>query len=232
MLKSGNIFAVLAAIVGLGAAPAAGQAPSGNSLSGGGMMSSISAGDIVSMMTDFGVSTKLATPSSGGAPLVVATTSGGAMFLFHLIACQNEAQATGCQSALVTAALPSAGVTYDDLNNFNGAAAVTTAVNLPSQQAILFGRHIIVAGGHSRNLFASTVALFLNDVGEFARSRLGATSVGYSKGMAQKSKIGALQSPAPAAPKVFGLEDISAEISAAIANTNDVDFAVTYKPAQ
>lgn len=232
MLKSLKVVAALAASMGVGLAPAAAQ--SSNNLYGEtGMMGLISASDVSSIMSEFGVTTVFK-PRPGGAPYIEASTPGGGRFMFHLVACQDEAQLIGCQSVFVTTALSNTGVAYDDLNNFNGNASVTTAVNVPNQQLIAFGRHILIVGGHSRDLFAATVALFLHDVGSFASARAGTSSVSFKASKAPRSKISGVQSIAvPEGPAtVFGMVDISAEVASAIANTNDVSFSVSYQPKQ
>ncbi len=231
MLKSLKVAAALAASIGVSLASASAQS-SNNVLGSGGMMNLISASDVGSIMSELGVTTVLK-PRPGGAPFIEASTPGGGRFLFHLVACQDEQQLIGCQSVFVTTALSNTGVAYDDLNNFNGNASVTTAVNVPSQQLIAFGRHILVIGGHSRDLFAATVALFLHDVGTFASARTSTNSVSFRSPRPPRSKIGEVQSVAiPEGPAtVFGFGDISAEVAAAISNTNDVSFSVDYQPA-
>jgi hypothetical protein len=229
------VAAALAAFCGAGAAPAAAQQTSNGMLSGGSgtIMSLISASDVASMMTELGVTTELKA-AADGSPYLLAAAGGGGRFVFRFFGCESAVQATGCRNTIVTAALPSAGVSYDDLNNFNGASVVTTAVNIPEQQIIIFGRNIIILGGHSRDLFKGTVYLFLRDVDSFASSRSSAASVSFSKEAPARSKISGVQGGgAEKGPtEVFGVSDLQADISAAIANTNDIDFAVDYEPEQ
>lgn len=229
MLKFLKVVAAVAAAIGVDLASASAQ--STNKLYGGtGVMSLISASDVTSIMSELGVTT-MVKPRPGSAPYIEASTPDGGRFLFHLVACQDEAQLIGCQSVFVTTYLSNTGVAYDDLNAFNGNASVTTAVNVPSQQLVALGRHILVVGGHSRDLFAATVALFLHDVRTFASTRAQTNSVSFKTPRPLRSKIGEVQSVAiPEGPAmIFGRSDFSAEIATAIANTDDVDFSVVYQ---
>lgn len=233
MLKSWIFAAVSAAVAaGLGAAPAAAQT-SNSMLATSGVMNRISASDVVSMMTDLGVHTQL-TASEDGTPVLLASTDGGARFMFQFFGCDDQAKAVGCLNTIILAAAPSAGSTYDDLNAFNGRATVTTAVNLPEQQTILFGRNIIVAGGHSRDLFKATVYYFLRDVASFVNSRAGSASVAFEKPSRAVSKLTPPQAEAARRnpSEAFGITDYRAAVSTAIANTNDVDFSVNYAPGK
>lgn len=225
-----RLAAAAAAIFGALAAPAGAQT-SNNALAGsGGVMSLISASDVAAMMGELGVASQLV--AADGSAILVAETEGGGRFLFRFFGCANEAQAVNCRNTIVTAGLPSAGVTYDDLNLFNGNSVVTTAVNVPEQQIVLFGRNIIILGGHSRDLFKGTVYLFLNDVASFAQMSSSASSIAFAP-KADGSKISGVAAMSPSAPKTFfGLTDISQEVSAAIANTKDVSFKVNYTPEQ
>lgn len=229
-MKSVMQAAALAAAALVGFAPA--NAQTSNSLSGPAeVMGKVSAGDVASMMAELGVASQIL-PVEGEATMLLATTPSGGRFLFHFRGCENAAQASGCANTVVTAALPSAGYSYDDLNEFNGSAVVTTAVAVSPQQMIVLGRNIIVLGGHSRELFKGTVYLFLVDVQKFVDMKQTANSVAFRPSPEKAAKIGRLSAePAPAGSiSAFGLSDLSAETSAAIANTRDVAFSIDYRP--
>lgn len=228
-----SVAAAAAAILGAFAAPAGAQGTS-NAMPGAAnsVMNRISAPDVAAMMAEIGVAAQGI--AAEGTTIVIAETPGGGRFLFNFLACQDQAQALNCGNVLVMAALPAAGMTYEDLNAFNGNAVVTTGVYAPEQQIVLFGRNIIVYGGHSRDLFKSTIYFFLNDVSTFAQTAGGsASSVAFAP-KASGSKISGVQSaPVSESSKAFfGLTDISQVVSTAIANTNDVSFKVDYTPAQ
>lgn len=229
-MKSVMQAAALAAAALVSIAPA--NAQTSNSLTGSAsVMDKISASDVASMMTELGVTSQML-PQEGGSPVMLATTPSGGRFLFHFRGCADAAQAVGCANTVVTAALPSAGYSYDDLNDFNGSAVVSTAVAVSPQQVIVLGRNIIVLGGHSRELFKGTVYLFLVDVQKFVDMKQTANSVAFRPSPEKASKIGRLSAePSPAgAESAFGLSDLSAETSAAIANTRDVAFSIDYRP--
>jgi hypothetical protein len=193
-----------------------------------GLMAKISASDVVSMMTELGVATQLV-PIQGTGPVVLATTPGGGKFVFHLMACDDVANSARCGNVIVTAAMSNTGLAYDDLNAFNGDSIVTAAVNVPEEQVVVLGRNIVVVGGHSRELFKTTVYLFLNDVQKFAASSASSKSVGFTVAPNPQSKIDALSAGKRPA-RAFGFDDLSADVSASIANTKDVDFSLPKQP--
>lgn len=227
MGKSLNFAAAMAACVGLCTTPAAAQGGgTANSFgASAAVMQSVSAADIGAMMAEMGVSTQLVRAEGVPEPIMLAETQSGARFLFYFISCKTPARAADCDGAVVSTALPSAGLSYDALNSFNAEASVTVAVNVPSEKMVMFGRNIIVAGGHGRELFQATVYLFLTDVSAFVRSNAGVASASFAQPPSAGSKI------APAAPRdagrAFGLDDLSALVATAIANTGVADFAVS-----
>lgn len=221
----------------LAAAGLAGLAPAGaqtsNSLSGPvEIMTRISAGDVIAMMTELGVATELKANSEGSAPYILASVMGGGRFLFYFFNCENVAEARNCTYTIVSTAFPSAGLTYEEINDFNKNSSVTTGVNLGEQQIIVLGRNILVFGGHSRELFKGTVYLFLRDVQTFADRKAPAASVAFSPAPQKASKIaGRAVREADGGPsQAFGITDFSADVAVAIANTNDVSFSVDYQP--
>lgn len=229
-MKSVMQAAALAAAALVSFAPA--NAQTSNSLSGQGeIMGKVGASDVTSMMSELGVASQML-PLEGEAPVLLATTPSGGRFLFHFRGCENAAQASSCANVVVTAALPSAGYSYDDLNNFNGSAVVTTAVAVSPQQVVVLGRNIIVLGGHSRELFKGTVYLFLVDVQKFVDTKQTANSVAFRPSPEKASKIGrqSIEETPAGASVAFGLTDLSAETSAAIVNTRDVAFSIDYRP--
>lgn len=223
--------AVLAAAGLASLAPAGAQ--TSNSLSAGPaeIMTRISASDVIAMMTELGVATELKANSEGSPPYILASVLGGGRFLFYFFNCENVAEARDCTYTIVSTAFPSAGLAYEEINEFNRNASVTTGVNLGEQQIIVLGRNILVFGGHSRELFKGTVYLFLRDVQSFADRKAPAASVGFSPPPKKASKITGLgrRDADGEAPKALGITDLSAEIAVAIANTNDVSFSLDYQ---
>lgn len=187
------------------------------------VMGKIGASDISAMMGELGVATELIAPPGSG-PVVVATAPGGGKFVFHPMACEDTAKALRCSNVVVTTAFANTGLSYDDLNAFNGEAVVTAAVNVPQEQMVVLGRNIIVLGGHSRELFKTTVYLFLVDVEKFVARQGSAASVAFSQAPRPGSKIESMTAGGKAASSAFGFSDLSAEVSAAISNTRGVRF--------
>ncbi|MEE2692101.1 MAG: hypothetical protein VX640_11235 [Pseudomonadota bacterium] len=224
MGKSLKFAAMLAAVFGFGAAQANAQGT--NSLAQAGpVLQEISAAEVAAMMTEIGVTTQPVRVEGLPEPILLAQTASGARFLFYFFGCDNPATASGCANTVVSTGLPMSGVLYDAINDFNGEANVTVAVSVPSEQLVMFGRNILVSGGHSRDLFQATVYLFLTDVSSFVQKNAGATAVAFSRGREPASKINrATGSQAPA--HAFGLDDLSQIVAVAIANTGTVDFSV------
>lgn len=226
MGKSLKFAAAMAACASLWATSGVAQGGAGTANTFGSasaVMQSVSAADVAAMMTEMGISTQLVRADGVAEPIMLAETRGGARFLFYFISCKTPAQAAGCDGAVVSTAVPSAGLSYEALNAFNGEASVTVAVNVPGEKMVMFGRNIIVAGGHGRELFQATVYLFLTDVSAFVKKNSGVASVSFAQPPAAGSKI------APAAShrsvRAFGLDDLSSLVAAAIANTGVADFA-------
>lgn len=225
ILKGG---AAALAVFAVGVSPAAAQTSNQLLSAPPSMLQQVGAGDVAAMMGELDVGTQLVA-TEGAAPILIAETPGGARFAFRFFGCDAPAEAEGCRNVIVTTAMSSAGATYDDLNRFNGEAVVTTAVNVPGEQMIIFGRNIIVLGGHSRDLFKGTVYLFLADVGKFQNDQSGVAAVSFSRGPEATTKITSLalaEDPAPGG--VFGLEDLSPDVTSAIANVRGVDFLLEY----
>ena len=223
-------FAAAAAAAGLVAATSA-AAQTSNAMPGSAapgsraILEAIGAPETTAMMAELGVATQIVRAPGVAQPGLLAVTEGGGRFLFNFGGCADPEALTRCDSVIVSTAVPAGGLTYENINDFNGGAAVTTAVNVPGEQIVVFGRNIIVAGGHSRELFQATVVLFLLDVAGFAQTNAGVASAGFARETAQGGKISG-RTDAPASPPPFGLGDLSLHVAAAIDNTDDVDFAV------
>jgi hypothetical protein len=230
MFKS---FAGAALATAAAAATAATAAPTSNTtLVQSPVMRQVSASDVTAMMSELGIASQLVANEPGEPPLILSTTPGGGKFLFRFLGCDDVKGAAKCSNTVVTTAFAGTGVAFEDLNTFNGEAVVTTAVAVPSDQIIIFGRNIIVLGGHSQELFKGTIYLFLQDVANFSEKRAAAVSVGFARQKPPAPKIGA-STYIPAGPfTIFGVSDFSPEVAAAISNTKDVDFLVEYKPAE
>ncbi|GAB4519102.1 MAG: hypothetical protein Kow00133_04610 [Amphiplicatus sp.] len=220
MLKTLLLLAGLAAVGSAARAQTINEAPTAP------ILYAVDANDVAAMMQEMGIASELIRIEGLEGPVLVAQTPGGGVFAFNFNGCENPAEAIGCKSAVVSTGLAAAGATYEDLNDFNGKATVTTAVGVTGRNIVVLSRNIIVAGGHARKLFQGTVYLFLNDVVKYASARAGAASVAFGpERSAAGSKIAA--PGAEPAPFAFARDDAyAAEISLAIRNTGDVNFAV------
>lgn len=227
-----GLISAAAVAAALSSSAAAAAPPAANALPAtGAVMNRISAADVAGMMSEIGVATESKPGDPGESPFLLATTPGGARFLFRFANCEDVAAAARCANTIVTAAIPSAGATYDDLNDFNGASVVTTAINIEAHQIIVFTRNILVLGGHARDLYKGTVFLFLSDVQAYAERASGpATSVSFEwTGLKSDPKI-AMAIGAPAPGKVPGVRNLAPDVEAAIFNTRDVDFSIGDAP--
>ncbi len=227
--------------VGIGLA-AAGAALSGGAaaqtsnppIGGKASFETISAADVSAMLQEFSIaSERRASQTPDGAPVLLAQTGGGARFIVSFLQCADVQAAAGCRQATITTAQSSAGVAYDDLNSFNGQSTVTRVVYEPSQQLLIFGRNIFMPGGVGRDNFKLQIALFLQDMGGFARSRSTAgTAVSFNRVPSLKGKVDGFAAP--------GAQDMSfgpagrtgrdLEIEVAIANATGVTFDIENSP--
>ncbi len=180
-----TILAALAAAA-TSVAPLGGDAAAQNA---GRQFGAIGARDAAAMLAEFQISTELrASQRTGGAPLLLATTAGGAKFLLGFLQCQDPANAEGCRHLMITTAQSSVGVAFEDLNQFNGTSNVTTAVYDSTNQILIFGRNIFVPGGVGRENLKLQIALFLKDMAKYAESRVaGATTISLNVGGAPLS---------------------------------------------
>jgi len=224
MHKTLKLLAAASAIsMTAGLAPAIAQ----NSLApGGGLSQTTSASEVTAMLADFSITTERR--AGGAAPTLVASIPGGAKFLVGFFECADMANATGCKQVMVSTAMSSGGVEFDDLNTFNGQSSVTTVVYEPTNQILIFGRNIFMPGGVGRENFKLQVSLFLNDMQNYVSGRrASAKSVSFMQSPKLKSKITSLTAgDAQEAPKVSVTFDRASEIEVAIANSFDVDFSL------
>ncbi len=228
-MKINRLMAVLAACaLGVCVAPATAQSTSNSQLLGGGVMYKFSASDVASMLSDFEIETALADYDGGELATMVARTSGGAQFLISLLACDNLATATGCQRAIVFTATSNAGFAYEDLNDFNLGSDVTKAMNLASENIVIFGIPIYSGGGIGRDNFKLLTALFLNDMQNFSEAQSTAASqVSFDNGPKPAAKLDNIGSASQSAPREIPLYSAAMTehaVSAAVANTWRVEF--------
>lgn len=228
-MKFNTIMAVVAACTfGVCVAPATAQSTSNSQLLGGGVMSKFSASDVTSMLSDYEIETALADYDGGELATMVARTPGGAAFLISLMVCDELATATGCQRAMMFTATSNAGLAYEDLNEFNLGSDVTKAMNLASQNIVMFGVPIYSGGGIGRDNFKLITLLFLNDMQSFTEAQSAAASqVTFELGPKPAGKLDNIGSASPSAPREIpffsaGMKEHA--VSAAVANTWRVEF--------
>jgi hypothetical protein len=193
------------------------------------LMETISATDVSSMLSEFGITSEVKATPGGATPTLIATTSGGAKFLVGFFDCADNAKPAGCKQVMVSTAQASGGVEFDDLNTFNGQSSVTTVVYEATNQILIFGRNVFAPGGIGRENFKLQVALFLGDMQRFVSERRESTkSVSLLKTPSMKSKITSITSGAvsPEARKLMISSDGSTEVEIAISNSLDVNFVV------
>lgn len=219
---------VAACTFGVCVAPATAQSTSNSQLLGSGVMSKFSASDVTSMLSDFEIETALADYDSGELATMVAQTPGGARFLISLMVCDNLATATGCQRAMIFTATSNSGFAYEDLNEFNLGSDVAKAMNLASQNIVMFGVPIYSGGGIGRENFKLLTALFLNDMQNFNDAQAAAASevsFGNSPKPAGKlDNIGSARQSAPREIPLYSAAMTQHAVSAAVANTWNVEF--------
>ncbi len=231
-MKNTGILAVIA-VVALGAlgatAPASAQNTANNQLLGAAVMNKVNAADVTSMLGDFTIPSVLAEYDGSGMATVVASIE-GANFFVTLLMCDDPATGVGCQRALVYTGFPNAGLTYEDINGFNGASDATTAVNMAEDNVVLFAAPVFIQGGIGRENFKLHVAYFINDVSNFASAQSGAaTSVSFFDSPKADGKLDNLSrnTPASSAPDNVSFRPASLKqhaVSSAIANSWKSDF--------
>lgn len=203
----------------------------------GGVFNTVSATDIKAMLTEMDVPSEIRPSSTPGkAPAIVATLSSGARFIVGLFQCENAGLGSGCKQILVSTAQPAAGISFDDMNAFNGISNVTTVVYDSGNQLLLFGRSTFVPGGMGRDNFKLSVALFLNDMQRFVESRRGSTaSVSFNVTPEldinpQEAKITSITAVVddPQVQKMLVSDDASLEVELAINNSVEKSFEIEF----
>ena len=203
------------------------QSASNSQLSGSGVISKFSAGDVGEMLAEFEIETALAAYAGGPSATMLAATSGGGRFIISLLVCDDLASAEGCQRAYVFTAVPNAGFAYEDLNEFNMNSDVTKAVNIAEQNMIVFGTPIYSGGGIGRENFKLLMALFLNDMQNFANAQeASAAEVSFEKKPDAGGKLANIQEGNSDTAPSHGFDEAMIEQakSAAVANTWKVKF--------
>ena len=119
-----------ALICALAAGSAGAQTASNSQLLGAGLKDSFAASDVVQMMSEFPIETALQPNEGDDTATVLALTPGGARFLISLFQCEDPVTGSGCRGAAIFTGYSNAGITYDELNDFNSDANVTRVVNV------------------------------------------------------------------------------------------------------
>lgn len=204
-------------VAGLATAVLAATAVEGANPLPGAIMNKVSISDVQAMMTEMELSSAVVTVPGGGKVLLL-TTPGGAKFGFSFLGCDDQANSVSCANTIVTAGIAAGAVTLDTINKFNGGSVVTTAIMIPEENIIIFGRNIVVLGGHARELFKGTVYLFLRDIQNFVdSSEASAKTVSAQKGESVQVGRDAV---------IAGKKDYSLEVTTAIDNVRGVTFAI------
>lgn len=221
-MKAVSVFGAVFAML---AAPAAAQSASNTLPGSSAVMNAIGATDALAMLEELELTGEL---HGNGVddPFILAKTPGGGQFLLRFFGCDDATLAAGCASVVVNTAFSNAGATYDELNAFNANSTVTTAINSPENQLIIFGRHIIVQGGVTKDHFELELALFLLDMQAFADARTSAgTAVSLDLESMRKSKIDGLTALSDAPPlPVMTSKGLAAETSVAVVNLWSAEF--------
>jgi len=131
----------------------------------------IGAADMASILTDMAITSEIIPSEGGEPPGMVAQTAGGGRFLVGFLKCSDIAAAEDCASMVVFTAMPSAGITFDDLNQFNLASEAARAVYDSDNQLVIFGTHIIVAGGAGRDNLTLNLLLYFDDLNDYFKNR-------------------------------------------------------------
>lgn len=190
-----------------------------------GVMTSISADAVSEMLAGYGITTQLLTDESG-VPFMIASTDGGAKFLITLRQCQGSAAAVGCLQATITTAQPSSGVTFDDINRFNGSSNVTTMAYDQSNQIVIFGRNIFMPGGVGVDNFKLQIVLFLSDMNNYIKTRQTVgTAVSFNRAPSLQDKVRSITAQSDDAVPFQMSDNGALEVKIAIENAGGVDFS-------
>ncbi len=229
MNKSLNAKAAISGLIccALALQSAAAQDPSNRQLMSAGLKEQFNAADISSMMSEAAIQTQLAPYEGNDIATVLALTAGGGRFIISMFNCDDAATGEGCRGAAVFTAFSNAGLSFEELNQFNSTANVSKAFNVSAQNVVIFGTQIYFSGGITRDNFKFLTGLFLSDMQKYAQSQVESTSVSLKIEQDAQGKLDnvAQASGEAAEPSSLPAEySISHAKSAAIANTWNVRF--------
>jgi len=225
-LKAAIGGAVFCALAGHGASA---QSASNSQLINAGLKHSFSASDVIQMMQEFPLQSALQPNEGDETATVLAMTPGGARFLISLFQCEDPVEGSECKGAAIFTGYSNAGITYDELNDFNSGANVTRVVNVSDQNIIVFGTQIFFSGGIGWENFKFVIELFLSDMQNYVETKatLG-TAASLKAAPENRDKIDNLTRRAEAQsampPFLRTNYEIDAALGAAISNTWDVSF--------
>lgn len=201
----------------------------------GGVYNTLGVSDVTAMLGELEIATEVRPSSTPGrSPAIVATLNSGARFIVGMFQCDDATAGNGCKQALVTTVQPAAGISFDDINSFNGVSNVTTLVYDGQNQILLFGRNVYALGGIGRDNFKFSVFLFLKDMQTFVETRRpGAASVSFNvtpdlNVNAVESKIApiSVSTDDPLVQRMLVSSDASLEVEVAINNSVDKSFEI------
>lgn len=215
----------MAAIFMAGVTPQAAQSASNNLPVANPIIKEIDVDQAQALLTKLNFSVVRLPDQGDGMPSFAATTDGGAQFLVSLFSCENETEGAGCKAVALYTAQSNAGLAYDDINEFNGVARVTKAVNVSADKMVVFGLQRFLQGGIGERNLVFEIALFLTDMQDYTDLRAERVSVNYRRLSEGSMKTDNLLSSAHAGPNDL-LEGISvsAAVGAAINNTRHSTF--------
>lgn len=232
MVKSLNLKAAIggAACLALAAQAAAAQNTANSQLADSGLKETFSAADVSAIMADYSIQTTLVPYRGDALAVLAATTPGGATFRIALFLCDDPATGATCKAASMFTGLSNAGVSYDDINTFHTEANVTKAINISEQNIMIFSTQLFFGGGIGRDNFKLITELFLTDVqryldGKTATANTISLNAAPPDGGKADNMVQARDDEARPVASMIGF-DVDHALSAAIANTWDVRFAL------
>lgn len=193
-----------------------------------------SAADIAGVLEPLAITVEPFEEGDDSAYTIMATTESGGQFLVTLFACADPLAGTDCEGVSSYAGFSNAGLAYEDLNRYNLESAVSKAINVADQNAVIFGVQQYLSGGVSPGNMQFVIVLFLADLDKFmagAPNEQTSVSMSATQSETARPKTGNLLSARDAsATAAIGPYSIKGAIASAINNTGNVAFTTPAQP--
>ena len=189
-----------------------------------GAQSSYGAADFVTLIEKKGYTATLES-FDGELPSLIVTTQLGGKFLISFMGCKDAAAVANCEGVAIYVATPNAGVSFFELNEFNGTSYISRAINVAEANVVILGFQRFFSGGVTPGNVNDDMDRFLNDIQTYFSARANnATSVSFTAKETLSRKLDNKFGKTPSNASVNSVYNIDAALRQAVGQPQDVRF--------